>query len=454
MFKINKVKKFKLLGITYADSALKKDIPFEHFFDKFREEEIKDFLDWYLKYANCSNTYLFYHLIAALNYRKITYEDLDELLTSSNYVKTMTTDLSLEILEEYSRFLCFLPKFTDLILSNIDSDDPKLLVKLYDERVVAYSMLDKIADYLVGHPIYDIIVPQGFKFGDIEKMFVNKVAESKKYSLEEMKKFLIESDVLIDLIVDSFGNYFENENEDAVIDHLMDAAFIYLSKESHCQKIFHLGKLKSLGYYASFVNSIKINIRYTDQIKEKIAEKIFASKNINLMLAWISLIEINKNKEMIDYLVNSSTINAVKVLTCVTDGYFIYALSTICEKGFDFVNEILNIILENINNYPIIKVDNILVMVLEKYPEFKFGKDNAVLLIKAGSIYANFLLHNYPMTKEERLAMIDFYRNNGREDLLALYSSYLISGDTTKLLQITSVDIDLSILKREPKDVK
>jgi len=161
----------------------------------------------------------------------------------------------------------------------------------------------------------------------------------------------------------------------------------------------------------------------------------------------------NKNYDMIDYLINSSVIKAVKVLTVVQEKYFEYAISKVLDKGFPFVSEVLNIILENVSHYPIDKIDAILLLVLERYSEFKFDENKALALVKAGSIYTKFLLHNYRFSKEIRLEIYNHYRDNGREDLLALYSGYLITGEANRIVDSKDADIDLSRLRKNPSEM-
>jgi len=89
--------------------------------------------------------------------------------------------------------------------------------------------------------------------------------------------------------------------------------------------------------------------------------------------------------------------------------------------------------------------------VLEKYPEFRFSDKSAEALIKAGSMYTNFLLHNYEFSKEQRLEIYNHYKNNGFDDLLALYGGYLVTGNTSRIITSNDVDVDLSALKRNKK---
>lgn len=451
-----KLLKIKLLGITNVNYDLKY-MDSNLFFGKFTRKEVQDFFSWYLSkpFKNNGGLEILDYINIAIDRGLIPADEADEMLINSKFVSTLPMDLLEMELKWYDGSLSLLPKFTDFLINKMDGNNRAVLIRLFRSNDINDFLLDKILDKLMEHPIEDIIEPQGFNM-DREEILVNKIARS-KYTLDEIKRFIIESDIAIPLIVDLFGTlYIDKETEaekNKVISTFIICANEMYSKKSSCNKLIDIGRRESIDGYEYFAREISKNPKYTQDIKNKIAEKIFVVGNTLFMLSWISYVESNKNYDMIDYLINSSVIKAVKVLTVVQEKYFEYAISKVLDKGFPFASEVLNIILENVSHYPIDKIDAILLLVLERYSEFKFDENKALALVKVGSIYTKFLLHNYRFSKEIRLEIYNHYRDNGREDLLALYSGYLITGEANRIVDSKDADIDLSRLRKNPSEM-
>lgn len=306
-----KLLKIKLLGITNVNYDLKY-MDSNLFFGKFTRKEVQDFFSWYLSkpFKNNGGLEILDYINIAIDRGLIPADEADEMLINSKFVSTLPMDLLEMELKWYDGSLSLLPKFTDFLINKMDGNNRAVLIRLFRSNDINDFLLDKISDKLMEHPIEDIIEPQGFNM-DREEILVNKIARS-KYTLDEIKRFIIESDIAIPLIVDLFGT-------------------LYIDKET--------------------------------------------------------------------------------------------------------------------------EIDAILLLVLERYSEFKFDENKALALVKAGSIYTKFLLHNYRFSKEIRLEIYNHYRDNGREDLLALYSGYLITVEANRIVDSKDADIDLSRLRKNPSEM-
>lgn len=458
-----KIKAFKLLGINFADSYLSDNNTFYNFFQKVGKEEAREFIIWYLsKPYNRSNKYTFLYVNEIMVRGLLDSDEVDEILISSTYMDTIPVPVLTSMILEYACPLEFLPKFIQFISAKIvNYDNKEFLRTILESGRVNFMVKDACIERTIKVSSIDEAIESLRCYNYESKIQVDKrVMDSDKYSLDDIKKFCVAGDNSTTNIVEWFGILLEKSDSDykknETINALIEVAEAVSSKVSETNKLIDVRNGHVIEGYEYFAREISKSPKYTQDIKNKIAEKILVTGNTLFMLPWISYVESNKTCDMIDYLVNFSVDMAVRVLAFVPTNLLVYAVRKVTDKGPDYTTKVMDTVLGQISSCPIDTIDSILVNVCESYPKFKISRENALLLIKAGSIYTTSLLHSHSFNSEERLDILNTYNENGRGDLVAIYSSYLISGDTTKIVHRTSVDVDLSTLRRKPKskDVK
>jgi len=282
--------------------------------------------------------------------------EVDNMLIDSNFCKTIPTDLLESLITKSRTLLDVLPKFTEFVIDKLDSSDKTMLRRLFSEDDFFDTVNDRFLSKLIEHPIDDLIDVQGFKYTQ-GKVLSKKIVESENYTLEEIKKFMVESHIDISIIVDLFCTlYLKKETEEEknfVISTFIDCINEFCDKLDDSKNHNKLYKTYSEGYKEF---AFQIHIICSDVMKDKIAENIYSASNVPFMLAWISSESI-KSCEMIDYLVNSSSVNAVKTLNAVPATLFMYVINQVMNKGFQYTSEVLGIVLDSVESYPINTID-------------------------------------------------------------------------------------------------
>jgi len=172
------------------------------------------------------------------------------------------------------------------------------------------------------------------------------------------------------------------------------------------------------------------------------------------MLYWLNHVETSRNCDMIDTLINTSVNMAIKTLLFVPASLLKYTIEKIFNKNKSYGIEVTNTMLANISNCPIDIIDIVLSATFAHYPDFTIAHNNALALIKAESVITASLFKNHKFSSEERLDILNTFIANGELDSVVIYSSYLISGDTTKILSSSNIDVNLELLRKKAIDVK
>lgn len=457
---MSKIILFKLFGIRNAEFNLQNNSS-EAFVDAFSKEEVQDFFNWYLSKPFKGNKIfvIFDYLKKAIDKKVMTANEVERMLFESKYISTLPIDMLITLMREHGELLSLLPKFTDFIIDKIDSENKNALGNIFNKKRFNKYLTDKIADKLIMHPIDDLIELPGLHYRKHEILSA-KIVESGRFSLEGIKKYITESRVSISVAVDLFGIlYLKKENEEdknKVISTFISCVQEVADINSENNQLIMCETKHVIKGYEYFAMEIRANQKYTAEMKEKIAIKLLTSHNYLFMLYWLNYVESSRNCDMIDTLVNTSVNMAIKTLLFVPASLIKYTIEKIFSKGKNYLAEVINTMLANISNCPIDILDIVLSATFAYYPDFTIAHKDALALIKAGSVITASLFKTHVFSSEERLDILNTFMDNGERDLVAVYSAYLISGDTSKIVTSSSIDINLELLrsKKRPKDVK
>lgn len=448
---------FKLLGINYTNDWLKNHKKLA-LFENLTKKEVKDFFIWYLSISYCDNskTIIFPYLKEAVISGIISANEVDEMLSNSLFAKSLPSDL-LEYIYNINSFICPLwPKF-NLIMVNKLAEKDGLLERVMRSTCNDY-ILKLVVDKLTELPIKEINVNlSSISYLD-QQLLVKELVEKGNYTLLELKKFMIDNDLPISIIVPVFGFLLEKsreEEQNQVLDVFLELINEFVAKtknENTAHKLIDIRSGHVTQEYELFVLEISKCSSYNETIRDKIAAKILALGNEEFMLYFVAHINSLKTIEMINHLVDVSIDMAIKVFALVPSELFNYTLNRIIAKEESYAKAIVDIMIENTDNFSIDTIGSVLKGVAQVYPKFKVGPKNAISLVKKGSKYSKILISYYHFSKEDRTEIINAYVSEGREDLMAVYGGYLISGHRARIVEGKDVDIDLNVLRRKNKN--
>lgn len=423
---------------------------------KLNAKDFKAFFKWYLnrEYNTSNKEAIFYYINIALYKNYFTPNEIEELTINSTCFETMPNDVVYYFLSSsMQRFniknLTLLITYLTTKITDIDTLINLIKIGLLDmdyalRKLTEVKDINKLITYSKNIPSYSTS----------EELFV-KILNSGFYSLSDIKKYIFETDLAVSIVVRNLPAFYQNSSlaqQDLILDTLIEVASTPVKRTSTnmCVDLETNKIMSGCEFYASEISNSSL---WPEEMKNKLAQKLLASKNYNFIYYWLSRdVNCSYNYEIIDNLLKEDISVIIRTLAFINDCYLEYAMMKIV-KNKDLISKLLEIIYENQKLlFEISRIDNILSIVYHVHYNLKISKNNALSLILNGSVHTDRYMHEYEFNAEERDSILK--RFMFKPAFMGIYGAFLYTGDKTKLLDNKIVQTKLAEIELARKKKK
>jgi len=410
--------------------------------------ELEKFIKLYLNHAfdaKKTNPFLIFQYLE-IGYLSIFTKDINKILIESKYFNSMPSNFVLDALIElwdiidnpeiiYEDFIKFLiTKINDpKVLLEKELGDLSLLFDVYSGLGLEEKLLELNDMQLVSSILDDLEYSEAANFLKII---------SKNISKDEFKSLCLDWGVKgpIEVIFDIIFSY-SYETHEEQLDYLFDIMTKNKIKEEYSDN------KKVVSFFERCLREIK-DRKFKEEDKNYLAKKLIASKNYAKMLEWVSNIDCEANKGIIDVLIGNIT--EFILLYFISEKYIPYALTKILEQGRTNNMGVPTRDAIFYGEYNIERLNLILDSLYDIEPNIKFSKDITIKLLKRGVNKFASLIFNYDLSYLEKMEIFDSLTEI-KSDWLIVYGSYLLSGNEALALKTSEGNEALRKIKARKK---
>ena len=311
------------------------------------KEDFTEFFNWYLNqdYNFFENRNAIYnYVLMALAKAYFSYNEMEELLIESKYFESIPEDDIYDFLYSSSvrfNFAKFLPLFVTYLTSKITSEEHLIRLTNFGCVIDMDCALRKLVEI---RNIEKLITftKQIYNYSTKKDLFIQTL-KSNFYSFEDIKNYIIKTDLATSIVVDVFADFYKDnmtEKGDLILDTLIKVASTPISDDSTNKAIDTRTNetLEGCEYYAY---EISYNASWTKEMKIDFAKKLLASKNHEFIYYWLSHnTDCPYNYEIIDAMLKEDMSVIIRILAYVNDTYLEYVVMQLV-KDKNYITSIL-----------------------------------------------------------------------------------------------------------------
>lgn len=418
----------KFKGIKKVDAFLHDDPDYLYC---YKDISIVEFINLYLKHSfDSSNPYPFaiFSYIKKINTWNWNYTKL----INTTYFNSMPSSYVIDALLINHLSIDGYEDFVNYMIAKLENKDIPRLKELSKIEPFTKS-LPALVDKLTTYKDIDLIIAL---FPKLNKEDISKILNIVylNYNYLDIKKFALSLDSII-YLEDIIYWLLDNNKIKDVLDIL-----IGIDAKNQLEN--------NNNTFLDFVKLLENDSPENEYIP-LLAEEILNSGNFRLMYYWVITIDCIKNYEIIDNLLLNKNLNLSKFVLDLDYTYAEYVVRKICnEMEIVKLEKLVEGIFGYVEDNVIEKVDYILSLISYLRPTYEIPKGLVMNLLVYDTRYYRAILENYEFSLEERQLILSWLHLNKRYDLIAIYGSYLLSGDKNKLVAELIISDNKDTLKR------
>lgn len=425
-------------------------------FLNLKPSEQKELILWYFNqnynHDSINMSLIFDYIYNLILEDLFSFAEIDELITTSRFAKSMSSDDVFDILTTNPKtsVLNNLPTFIKFCLKKIS--DPIMLQRIVglnrdiDESLVRARLMELgNIDGLIKIDYY-ATTSKPFNLGlDIAKSSTYSTDDLKNYCLQTYSRSTKE---IVDWFATRYNLAKDQREKDYVLDALLEVAKNENMRGDTTNQLIDIKNRESLKGYKYFAYAINKSEILPQEAKNNLAMKIYESGIDGFLYEWLNKVKCDANYTIIDGLLMEGTMVIFSMLLCLDDNnYLAYLIDHLMLCNIDKITAVLSIFFNSCADLPLFKTEMVLDKLFTSYPDYKIKKEKVLKLLCVGTKYTEVFFKDYEFNAEERKIIINAYMQNNLTNLLTIYGLYLMSGDKSKLASREQLDIDFGELK-------
>lgn len=376
------------------------------------EKELQKFCKAYLKRSfdnSLEEPFKIFEFLDNNLFRNSDFKYFEDLIINSKYMDTMPEEYVIEAILA----------FDSLELSTeMKRVIRTLFYKIKNPKLLLENSMSEICHLISTY--FPWIIDKLLELDDME--YIKKIS----FELDISDNFRIMQELVrIKTIVEICNLCIEgNFAANAIFSSLL---YCYKNDKIKClDSLWKIMISKDRTFFKQCLTELKNRQEFTEEDKNYLALKLVETKEYSKMLDWVSCVDCDTNKKMIDELVGR--VADFVLVYSTTEKYVSYALenilkhSEINEDGFKVGDEIFY------GEYDEEKLNFVLNCLFDIEPNIKFSKRIVIKLLKLEVNKFPVLINDYQFTPEEKLEIFEALRAIN-SDWLIVYGVYLLGGD-------------------------
>ncbi len=419
---VNFILMFK--GIEGVDKYLAKHK--EYFMNKTYSKTLA-FMRKYLnhEFKKRENNFVF---LDYLDNSQVDSNSYPELIIKSKFYKTMTDKDKIDFIDAYLSYDGEESIINDCIDNIFDLDALKDLVTDY----VTEHNASTIADKLLYIGDIDLILASNGYWYYLKDYLNDNITEWPYFTLEDIKKYLLNYSNHNDNIIKVLTSYLEKHNnlKAEVLTAIADIITTKIIAQNTESTDYML--CDSIKEYLDNIFTSLNKDALPEEDLNNLAQIIEKNNNQEVLRTWVCNTKCEYNYQILDKLMLDY--DNLPYLFTALDKFYISHITTriLMASNKEEKQKFIEYLSNHYNLFSKETLDKVLFLTYTC--SYHLSKKEILGFVFAGSKYTHEILEKYNFSEEERLLIFETYKNAPDIELCTLYSTYLIKGDKSALL--------------------